>query len=66
MLGLSLSIPQDTAAQLMLTCPSDVQAMKGVIQNLLFITPKRQLLFVTDVDGHPPNPSFMFEVSQAN
>ncbi|KAG8887664.1 hypothetical protein FRB98_009226 [Tulasnella sp. 332] len=38
-----------------------LRATKGIIENLLFISHERQLLFVTDTDGYPARPSYIFE-----
>ncbi|KAG8997169.1 hypothetical protein FRB93_000455 [Tulasnella sp. JGI-2019a] len=38
-----------------------LRATKGIIENLLYISYERQLLFVTDIDGYPSQPSYIFE-----
>lgn len=44
---------------------SDIRAMNGMIRHLLYLSPKRQILYVTDVfergPGEEPRPSRIFE-----
>jgi mannosyl-oligosaccharide alpha-1,2-mannosidase len=41
-----------------LTCPSDMKAMQGILENLVFLSQTRNLLFITDTNGLVPSLKF--------